>query len=250
MCAEYLIRGNIRKGLRQAGIAITEQREDEELVRRIRLFSFAPVIVQADGKFLLEDMQFSLKPKGVPYPTFNARIESWDEKKKKVVPIFEKPTWKKPFLTSRCLVPISAFVEPIYVGDHAGEMVQFSERDDLLLLAAGIYERSVDKKTVEEYSGFSLVMDAPSDFVLKTGHHRQPVLLNPGKADEWLQEDEIDPDWGFKFLKTNRANPKLKVDTDRKMAKGWERRIAENQAKVEKELKFIEKKKLVTDPEP
>ena len=248
MCAEFVIRGQIKKALRANGLPLTEIREDAELDERIRLFGSAPVILQRDGQLVLDRMSFSLKSKGTPYPTFNARIESWDEKTNQLIPIFKKPTWRKPFINSRCLVPMTAFVEPIYTGENAGHMVQFAEKSGQLLLAAGIFEENIDKKTGEIYTGFALVMDEPSDFVLENGHHRQPLLLSAKSSETWLSEEPLDPDEGYTFLKRHREYPELKVEVDRQMAKGWEKRIDQSLKKAARELEFSEIKKRLGPP--
>lgn len=242
MCAEFMIRGDVQKSLRQQGLPVRNLGEDSLFDKRVKLYTSAPVVFQQDSSLVMEKMSFSLRPKGTPFPSFNARLESWDEKKHRVVPIFEKPTWKKPFKSNRCLIPLSCFIEPIYVGDYAGMMLRFFASDDKVLLAAGIYERTVDRATGEEYLGFSMIIDAPSEFVFKTGHHRQPLLLQSSAHEEWLQEDEIEPQWGLNFLKRHKLQTEFKVEIDRPMAKGWEKRVQAYIEKADRELEFLENK--------
>lgn len=247
MCAEFMIRASNQKIRRALGLP--PGLDDEEWSSHVRLYGQAPVIVAqpSDGQVdvALKPMGFSLKPQGTPYPTFNARLLSWDERKNRAVPFFEKPTWKKPLNDHRCLVPMSGFIEPIYSGDYAGQMVQFKPVSGETLFAAGLYDDGVDKETGEIYEGFTLVIHVPSPFVLKVGHHRQPLFLKPEHARQWIEPSflapRLDPKQALEFLLKNRYTPELEVETVRTMARGWEKRIAESEKKHQAELQFIER---------
>ncbi len=239
MCAEFMIRASNQKITRALGIAPGPDEFDWDV--HARLYSEAPVIVQEKGETQLRPMGFSLKPRDIPYPTFNARLLSWDEKKKKIVPITEKPTWKGPLKQQRCLIPMSAFIEPVYKGDHAGEMVMFKDEGDEMLFCAGLYDESVNHKTGEVYEGFTLIIHTPSEFVLNTGHHRQPIFLAPDDARTWLDWKEIKPEDTVDFLLDKRLLPDLKIEKSRSMAKGWEKRVSEFERKLEKEMQFMNK---------
>ena len=76
----------------------------------------APAIVPVGMK----EMNFSLitswsKERKPEFATHNARLFSEDGD-----PIFKKPTWRGPFSSNHCVIPISKFVEPIYTGEYAG----------------------------------------------------------------------------------------------------------------------------------
>lgn len=247
MCAEFMIQASNQRIRRALGLPAGS--DDEEWSSHVRLYGQAPVIVagRRDGRqeVALKPMGFSLKPRGTPYPTFNARLLSWDERKNRVVPLFEKPTWKKPLNDRRCLVPMTGFIEPIYSGEYAGQMVQFKPVSGETLFAAGLYDDGVDQETGEVYEGFTLVIHVPSPFVLKVGHHRQPLFLEAQHALEWIEPSfltpRIDPKQALEFLLKNRYQPELEVETARSMARGWEKRVAENEKKHRAELQFIER---------
>ncbi len=234
MCAEYQVNKEpveIREYLKRHG-----ESDSENVYRpRIKLFGVAPIVVGEDMR--VEPMRFSLKPPSIKYATFNARLYDFDQRTDRVVSIGEKPTWKKPLRETRCLVPMTGFVEPIYTGKHAGEMVEFEDKTIDMFFAAGIYEVSKDPKTGEPYRGFSIIMDQPCDFIREIGHHRQPVILKQSSFGEWLSSD-LDPDEAMKILNLQQQPLDLKVKTDRKMAKGWEKRVAAFVEKSEKELSF------------
>ncbi len=113
MCAEY----TLRTSQKDIEVALKEKVRNDALQEQwdlhVRIRSKAPVLIKKDGTTTLESMSFSLKPPHAPYPTFNARLSSWDERKNCIVPIYAKPTWKKPFESQRCVVPMNGFIEPI-----------------------------------------------------------------------------------------------------------------------------------------
>lgn len=236
MCAEYQINKQpyeIREWLKRHGEA--EHENTDRTPPRIKLYGKAPIVVGED--FKIEQMQFSLKPPSIKYPTFNARMYSFDEKTDRVVAMPEKKTWKRPLVESRCLVPMTGFIEPIYTGKHAGEMVEFEDKVQDMIFAAGIYEVSSDFKTGKPYKGFSIIMDQPDRVVREVGHHRTPVFLTQSSFEEWLSSD-LEADGAMQLLNKCRQPLDLKVKTDRKMAKGWERRVDAFVEKSRKELEF------------
>lgn len=224
MCAEYQVNKQpleIREWLKRHG----ESDSENNYRPRIKLYTTAPVIVGEE--FNIQSMRFSLKPPGTPFATFNARIFDHDERADKIVSIAEKRTWKKPFAESRCLIPMTSFIEPIYTGTHAGEMVEFEDKILDMVFAAGVYEVSKDLKTGAPYTGFSIIMDRADPFVKQTGHHRTPAFLKQSSFEEWLSPD-LNPDEAINLLQREKQPLDLKVKTDRKMAKGWEKRIGKN----------------------
>ena len=239
MCAEYRILvkpEEIAEKFEQEFYNLTSLKTFDE---HVRLYGEAPVLLIKDHRPVIQSMRFSLKPPGTPYPTFNARLLSWDDKAKKIVHIYEKPTWKKPFAQQRALVPLSAFIEPVYTSEHAGKMMRFSEKHGSVLFCPALYDESIDKKTGEIYQGFALILTTPSDFVQKIGHHRQPLFLKPKEGLRWLQEGSLNYADGMDLLTHHAYQPELSVETERSMAKGWEKRIGESEHKLAKEKEFM-----------
>lgn len=241
MCAEY----HINKQPKEIRDALRQGREPNEWTYRptIKLFSSAPVVVGED--FEIKPMRFSLKPPGTKYSTFNARLFDYDEKKKKVITLADKWTWKKPIAETRCLVPMTGFVEPIYTGELAGNMVEFSDKVIDLVFAAGIYEVGVDLKTGEEYTGFSLIMGEALPFVQQTGHHRSPKFLKPSAFKDWFSPD-LEVEDAIQMLESETQKLKLQADVVRPMAKGWEKRIKNHVDADEWERNFEEIRKQKT----
>ena len=228
MCAEYEIRKNERSI--EESLQLELEGGDFPYRNRVKLFGAAPVLTGVDGAIQMREMQFSLKPAFCKYSTFNARLLNFDESRNTVTRIFEKPTWRQPFQKSRCLIPMDGFIEPIYHGEHAGEMVEFLDRNDGLLLAAGLWAKSTDPKEGRDYVGFSIIMHTPDAKVQKVGHHRTPLFLPRAAAENWLMGD-ISQEERFEYLLKQRQALDLLVRCERKMAHGWEKRIAQVESK-------------------
>jgi putative SOS response-associated peptidase YedK len=214
MCAQYIVKLQALDLETLFGISIAD--DIPPGVERITPYTNAPVITH-DG---IHMMNFSLIPSWASerkqkFASYNARIET----------VIEKPTWRKPFESQRCIVPISKFIEPIYEHEYAGNMVAFERRDHGPLFAAGIYDHWIDKKTGEEVPSFALLTSPALEFVQRIGHDRSPIFLPKEAFTEWLKPEKENPQKLISFLKEHRLNPPLMVEKDRAMKPGWEKRV-------------------------
>jgi len=230
MCAQFIVQTEPKEVESGFDVEVFLNETSPLIGARILPFGKGMVVRKSKAKRQLDPMQFSLLPawsseKRVKFPTHNARLESWDEKNKKVVWIYEKPTWRDPFKSRHCLIPMTDFIEPIYIKEFAGNMVRFFPKSGEILAAAGIWEQWISKKDGEVIESFSILTDDPIPFVKKTGHDRSPVFLKPSAFDEWLGDEEKDSKTLVQFLRDNRADLDLGVEVDRPMKAGWEKRI-------------------------
>ena len=228
MCAQYLIMAKRREISERFDIPIEQLRLDA-FDLRVLPYRLAPVVVcgVASGSAgnELRSMNFSLIPswskeRKVKFSTHNARLFSKDEKSGREIPIFEKPTWKAPFLKRHCLVPMTQFIEPIYEGSLAGNMVSFRTQNSALLAAAGIWETWVSKEDGEVIDSFTVLTDDPYPFVANVGHSRSPIFLSSEFQMEWLSVDDRSPKHWIEFLREKREVPEFEVDIDRPLASG------------------------------
>lgn len=185
---------------------------------RILPYSEAPVLLFKEEKYLIDLFYFSLIPawskeKKPKFATHNTRIES----------VLEKPTWKRPFLKNHCLVPITTFIEPIYEGEFAGNMVKF-ELEECVFVPA-IFDYWVDKKTGEVINSFSILTAEPGEFVKKIGHERSPIFIkqNLKTFENWFDLENNDGASFLEFL-SKQYEPKMNALIDRPMKAGWEKR--------------------------
>ncbi len=116
------------------------------------------------------------------YSTINARIET----------VAEKPTYRTPFKSKRCLIPADGFYEwkpinghkiPHYIHMRKGGVFAF----------AGIWDRwEGEEETLDSCS----IIVMPSNEVMKPIHERMPAIIAPAHYDLWLdhrmtEKDEI-----------------------------------------------------------
>jgi putative SOS response-associated peptidase YedK len=179
----------------------------------------APVVRKVGDDIELLPMRFSLLPRWskeprVKFATHNARLESIDE----------KATWKDAFQKRHCLVPMSSFIEPIYDGDLAGNMVAFQQPKDILITAAGIWEEWVNKETGEIIPSFSIITSTPPKFIEKTGHDRCPVFLTGKAQNQWLLNENSTPAELKTFLSGRGTDLEFTAQKFRPMKPGWEKR--------------------------
>jgi putative SOS response-associated peptidase YedK len=216
MCAAYTLRPTKEQMLESFKI---EFFEDFVFDRKIVPQAESMVVVNHE-RFEIKSMVFGLTPSWskeakVKFATHNARLES----------ILEKPTWRGPLKAHRCLVPITEFIEPIYTGEYAGNMVKFSNVGPGLLVAAGIFDIWINKETGEVKESFSIVTADPPDFVAKIGHDRCPLFLKTTAFDKWLDCEKYPPKQAVEILKSDREDFHFQVGIERPLAKGWERRL-------------------------
>ncbi len=190
----------------------------------------APVLTSLDRKRVLQMMKFSLVPSWskepkVKFATHNARLSTHDEKLNKEVMIFEKPTWRGPFQSHPCLVPMNHFFEAAYSGPLAGNMVKFTPKDKPILMAAGIWENWTDKQTGEVVISFAILTDDPYGDVLSNGHDRSPLFVDESAWEEWLTPKPQQPGREkVKFLREAKAQLSFDALVDRPLKAGWEKR--------------------------
>lgn len=143
---------------------------------------YAPVVT-ADS---LEMMKWGLIPQWakndkVAYSMINAVGET----------VFEKPTYKRPILTQRCLVPATGFYEWLKVGsDKIPQYYTLTDRE--LFSFAGLY---ISRRDVEgrELKTFTILTTTPNELVAQV-HDRMPVILAPDEEAQWIDPDRIEPE--------------------------------------------------------
>lgn len=214
MCAQFQV-DQIKF---QKALAIFElEFKETAWKKRILPHSVAPVILSKDEQYSIDLFEFSLIPvwaKERPkFSTHNARLET----------VLEKPTWKRPFLKNHCLIPLTTFIEPIYEGKFAGNMVKF-ELEKCAFVPA-IYDHWKDNSTGEVINSFSILTSKPGKFVKKTGHERSPIFIKQNKENfnNWFDVKNNDSNSFLKLL-DKQYEPKMKALIDRPMKPGWEKR--------------------------
>jgi len=148
-----------------------------------------PVIYRVEHRNHLEMMDWGF-PK--PYEKgllINARGET----------AASKPTFRKPFMEGRCLIPANGFFE--WKSDE-GRKVKFRIRrqDGHIFSMAGLWKTASDPKGSPANPVCVIITTAPTSWMAEI-HKRMPVILDEETENMWLDPDQKDPEFLTSLLK-------------------------------------------------
>ncbi|MCC2678783.1 MAG: hypothetical protein K0R29_1359 [Pseudobdellovibrio sp.] len=225
MCSNYTVKVS-RLTLKSENPELDLQMD--EFNERLHPGGLAPVVVLQNSKQKVTPMRFSMIPSWskepkVKFATHNARIES----------ITEKPAWRLPFQSQHCHVPVTAFYESVYTGPFAGNVIKFTHINDELLWSAGIFdfwkpqEPTADPEQKDQgFFSFAILTREPSKFILDHGHDRTPIFVQGPQKSKWLNSVNKNPGDIVRDLLSEAYHPELKVEIERPLKPGWEKRAA------------------------
>ena len=153
-----------------------------------------PVIVHDDKGNHLKRMKWGLVPhwakdEKIGYKMINARAES----------LIEKPSFKRPFLKQRCIVPANGFFEWQHQGANKTPFY-IHRKDDDILSFAGLFDRW--ENPFDEYLYTFTIITVPPTSDLGMIHDRMPAVLPKKIEEEWLTpKKENDPKYLLSLLK-------------------------------------------------
>ena len=140
MCSQYTLKTDTAQILEELSeldseLTVTAPKKPIRFDSKYFPSSVAPIVVNDNGKMKLTPMRFSLVPgwsaePKLKFATHNARIET----------ILDKPTWRKPFESNHCVIPMTGFFESVYEGPLQGHVIKFEGTQHQVLFAAGIYD--------------------------------------------------------------------------------------------------------------
>ncbi|OCA84327.1 hypothetical protein A8F94_16595 [Bacillus sp. FJAT-27225] len=141
-------------------------------------------IVNRNGKRVGMEFRWGLIPfwandEKIGYKMINARSES----------VHEKPSFKHPLKTRRCLIPADGYFEWKREG-KIKQPYRFVSSDDTPFAFAGLFDRwDKDGKTI---FSCTIITTAANE---KTGaiHDRMPAILEPEQQEIWLDPSVNDP---------------------------------------------------------
>ena len=224
MCSQFEIKIPIKQLMDTTQLLFEEYSDNLTWDTHVYPFSLAPVIAHKPINYL-EVMKYSLTPSWSKvakpkFATYNARLDRPNKTGNQLELIYNMPTWRTPFRSQHCIVPITSFFESCREGIHAGNIVKFS-KDNSILLTAGVWDMWVDTITGEAIHSFAIITDDPCDFIKEVGHDRQPVFLNLENAKIWLDNSFTSVDTAYNFLKHSQQQIDYTVENVRQL-KGFE----------------------------
>ncbi|QHZ48443.1 SOS response-associated peptidase [Bacillus sp. NSP9.1] len=115
------------------------------------------------------------KDEKIGYKMINARAET----------LSEKPSFRKPLVSKRCIIPADGFYEWKRVDAKTKKPMRIKLKSDGLFSFAGLWEKwqPADGKPVYTCT---IITTKPND-LMKDIHDRMPVILKPGDEQEWLR---------------------------------------------------------------
>jgi putative SOS response-associated peptidase YedK len=150
----------------------------------------SPVVLMKEGERTIEPFRFGLVPNwadsvaaAAKYSLINAKSEEIDTKR----------SYARPFLTQRCIVPVSGFYE-WKAGPARSPKQPFAIhlKNEPIISLAGIYEHWTDHKSGECVDSFSIVT-TKTNSIMAFLHERMPCILRAGEEELWLDPELHDP---------------------------------------------------------
>lgn len=158
--------------------------------------ALAPVIC-SDKPTELQFIQFGLTPSWAKKKMylFNARAEG--DANKENDPgytggkgIINKPSFRKPIRSQRCLIIADAFIEgTTNEGLDKPYVVYLKGRRPFAL--AGIWDVWANPETGELSRSFAIITTVPNTLLQKIPHHRSPVILHERDERRWLKAEHL-----------------------------------------------------------
>jgi putative SOS response-associated peptidase YedK len=141
-----------------------------------------PAIRAHENNLYLDTLRWGLIPhwakdKSIGNRMINARMET----------LAEKPSFKKPFMSHRCIIPAQGFYEWQKLADRKQPFFIF-RADKKPITFAGLWEHWVDKETGEVIESCTIITTKASRLLEKI-HDRMPVIFEYEKAKQWLDPE-------------------------------------------------------------
>jgi putative SOS response-associated peptidase YedK len=177
------------KDLSKYFAAVAKFNEEDAFAPRYNIAptQLAPIVREDDGERQLTFMRWGLVPKWakdivIGSRMINARAET----------LLEKASFRRPFLTQRCLVPAGGF----YEWRKEGALKQpflIRRRDKAPIAFAGLWDTWQDpmhkgskKQPMETFT----IITTAANSLIRPIHERMPLILSPADFDAWLSPGE------------------------------------------------------------
>lgn len=154
--------------------------------------AMAPVILDREpGALVLARFGFSPPWARKKMYLFNARAEgdhnqANDPRYSGARGILDKPAFRKPIRTQRCLVVADAIIEGPTGEGLSKPWLIYLRQEERPFAMAGIWENWTDPATGLNATGFAIITVPANDLVRRVGHDRCPVILEKDEEQAWL----------------------------------------------------------------
>lgn len=192
MCGRYTIVSKLET-LEKRFQAKATQPEKHHPQINVSVGQLAPVVTpQKEIVFF----RFGLTPfwSKKPMYLFNARSEGDHNAEDSMhyrgaMGIFQKPSFRKPIRSQRCLIPADSFFEGPKEEKLSKPFLVYLRDQQRPFAFAGIWDEWADPTTGEIHNGFAIITTQANELMQRIGHPRSPVILHPEDESAWLDPD-------------------------------------------------------------
>lgn len=103
--------------------------------------------------------------------------------------IFDKPAFRKPIRSQRCLVPADAYIEGTTAEKLNKPYVIYLRNKERPFSFAGVWDEWDNPDTGEKIFSFAILTIFPNKLIAGLPHHRMPVILSRENESGWLSRD-------------------------------------------------------------
>ncbi len=193
MCGRYNVTKKLETIEKELSIEIL-QRELFETLSNISPGNHAPILKYPEAK-KTQAFQFGLTPfwaKKKMY-VFNARAEGDHNKENQTnyqgaKGILQKPMFRKPIRSQRCLVIADSFIEGP-TQEKLSQPFLIFKNDFSSFTLGGIWDEWEHKETGEIIHSFAIITTAATSITAAVGHHRAPLIIEPENREQWLNPE-------------------------------------------------------------
>lgn len=104
--------------------------------------------------------------------------------------IIQKPSFRKPIRSQRCLVIADAFIEGT-TGRGLDEPYVVYLKSGRPFALAGIWDTWLNPETGELVNSFAIITVPPNSLLQRLPHHRSPVVLRRSDEYRWLRSEHL-----------------------------------------------------------
>ncbi len=152
-------------------------------------------VVTSDAPTKLQFFTFGMTPFWAKKPMylFNARSEGdWNKEDDVLyngaIGIVEKPAFRKPIRSQRCLVPADCFFEGPKHEKLSKPYVIYHQNESPFAFA-GVWDEWASRETGEIFHSFAIITSVANSVTKAVGHHRSPVILPREAEATWLNQN-------------------------------------------------------------
>lgn len=174
MCGRYALDADIDQLIERYKAIVMES----QFSRKTEIFPTQVMpVVKGGEKKIMVDAKWGFTPSFAKKPLINARGES----------LYEKVTFKKPFLTSRCIIPATSFFEwEVVDGKKIKRNISIKSKE--IFSMAGLLNDYYDDEgnLITTYT----IITTEANHSMRKIHERMPVILTEENEEIWLNHEE------------------------------------------------------------